>query len=145
LNFDVSCTWTHSSLYFQKLLVLITYGDMCFHFLSFFRSHEVEKVSKTLKLSQEQEKRLNNAAGAVWKEMALHPPTKKFNVLCSMLCRSVWCDGIWRFPLNCAVNQIFWKEEGKELVKSLLTVSRMHYGLSQHDLVYLGSWLCSSK
>jgi hypothetical protein len=64
-------------------------------FFLFLQMPQSRKGVERPKLSQEQEKRYNDAAEAVWKGMALHTASKNFNVPCSTtLCRIVQCDGI---------------------------------------------------
>jgi hypothetical protein len=115
-------------------LIVIGYA---FIFYLFSDATKEKRVSKRPKLSQEREKRFNNATEAVQKGTAMHTASKNFNVPHSMLHRIVQCDGIYKFTFNCAVNQVFSEEEEKELVKYLQTATRMHYGPSQHDIMHL--------
>jgi hypothetical protein len=77
-----------------------------FFFLQMPRS---KKCVKRPELSQEQEKIFNDAAEAVRKGMALRTASKNFNVPRSTIRRIVQCDGIYKFTLNCAVNQVFFR------------------------------------
>jgi hypothetical protein len=82
-------------------------------FFIFLQTPQSKKGVKRPKLSQEQEKRFNDAAETVQKGMELLTASQNFNVLCSALCGIVQCDGIYKFTLNCAVNQVLSEKEEK--------------------------------